>query len=233
MRGPVGVIVSASVVGLGIMAIAWLASQSWIQDGASELDGLGGGGLASAALFALAFVILATLMVPSSMMKLLAGAILGFGWGTMAAWIGSMIGAIPGFLIGRHLMAERWGRYTENNERLRALELAVTDNGIRTMVIVRLSLLLPYNVLNYTLGATRLSKKDYLIGNIATIGPSLIYVWWGSQLSALADAGSAVEKDMMWWTVMLFSLVLTIWFIIQTGRLTKGHLEIWANPEAE
>jgi uncharacterized membrane protein YdjX (TVP38/TMEM64 family) len=225
--------ISACAVGFGIMGVAWLASQSWIQEGAAKLDLAGGGGFVSALLFAMAFAILATFMVPSSMMKLLMGAVLGFGWGTMAAWIGSMLGAIPGFIIGRHIMAKKWQNYSEDKALFKAVENSIVENGIRTIIIVRLSLILPYNVLNYVLGATELKPRDYIIGNIATIGPSLVYAWWGSQMSNVAEVATGVEKGLLWWVVMLGSVIITAVFIIHTRKLTMKHLEQWPDEQEQ
>jgi uncharacterized membrane protein YdjX (TVP38/TMEM64 family) len=92
---------------------------------------------------------------------------------------------------------------------------------------------LPYNILNYVLGATELKQRDYVIGNIATIGPSLVYAWWGSQMSNVAEVATGVEKDLLWWVVMLGSIIITAVFIIHTRKLTMQHLEQWPDEQEQ
>ena len=178
-------------------------------------------------LYALLFAFLATFMIPSSLMKLLAGAVFGFGWGSLAGWLGSMIGAIIPFILTKYWLSE-WAKNKINQfPQAQAIEQAVIDQGVKTVVLLRLSLILPYNVLNYILGPTRLKTRDYLIGNFATIGPSILYAWWGSQLVSVAKlaSGETGERGELWWGSMIVSLLFTIWLIIHTRQLASSHLE--------
>jgi len=218
--GGIAVIVSAFSLLFMILESPIVDPLFSIADDLSEM------GVSGVFLYALLFAILATFMIPSSLMKLLAGAVFGFGWGSLAGWLGSMIGAIIPFIIAKHWLSD-WAKNKINQfPTVEAIEQAVIQQGIKTVVLLRLSLILPYNLLNYILGPTRLKTSDYLIGNVATIGPSILYAWWGSQLASVAKiASGGDEREGLWWIAMIISLLLTIWLIMQTRKLAITHLE--------
>ncbi len=178
-------------------------------------------------LYALAFVILATVMVPSSLMKLVAGALFGFTGGLVAGGLGAFFGAFVPFYMVRYFGWRRWLEPSLEKPMWRALDEAAEENGFIVTALLRLSLVLPYNFSNYLWGATRIRSSDYLKGNLLTFVPTALYAWWGAALGDVAAivAGTGPERDTLWWATMIFSLILTIGGAIWMHRLAKNRLD--------
>lgn len=204
-----------------------------LSKGAAPLAELGWAG---PLIYAVAFAILAAVLVPSSLMKLVAGALFGFWGGLVAGGLGAFIGAaIPFALVRRLGLRHRFQRQLEQ-PMWRAMDEAAEANGFMLTVLLRLSLVLPYNLSNYLWGATRISWRDYMRGNLFTFGPTMLYAWWGATLGDVAAivTGSGPERDAMWWTAMILSLVLTVGGAVWMHRLTQSRLDaILAATESE
>lgn len=173
------------------------------------------------------FVILATLMVPSSLMKLVAGALFGFTGGVIAGVLGAYVGALVPFYIVRRLGGRKLVEKKLHEPKWKAVDEATTENGLALTVLIRLSLVLPYNFSNYILGATDIRDRDYALGNVATIFPTILYAWWGATIGNMADiiAGVGPEKDALWWVAMAVSVLVTIVGAVWMHRLSKHKLE--------
>ncbi|MET0961889.1 MAG: TVP38/TMEM64 family protein [Noviherbaspirillum sp.] len=122
------------------------------------------------ALFVLLYVLAVVLLVPGSVLALAAGLVYG-PWGLPLALVGATTGAALSFLIGRHLAGPQVRLLSRRRPVLRAVESAVRDGGWRFVGLVRLSPLLPFNLLNYFFGVTRIPFQDYLLATFAGIVP--------------------------------------------------------------
>ena len=127
------------------------------------------------------YIIFGIIALPASFHKYLAGVIYGFGPGIIIAWFGSMIGAIAPFFLGKRWMNPYARRALENYPSLKGLEGEMTKQGTKVVALTRVSLVIPYGVLNYAYGATTIKFKDFIIGNLAMIVPSIMYAWWAPQ----------------------------------------------------
>ena len=77
-------------------------------------------------IFMLLYIAFGIIALPASFHKYLAGVIYGFGPGIIIAWIGSMIGAIAPFFLGKKWMNPYARRALENYPSLQALENEMT-----------------------------------------------------------------------------------------------------------
>ncbi len=185
------------------------------------------GSLTGPLAFALMFSVLATLMVPSSFMKLVAGALFGFSGGLLAGWLGAMGGAILPFLIARHTMSERVQNWASKHPRINALDRVAGERGILVTALIRLSLVIPYNLINWAMGPSKIKTRDWIIGNTATVVPTIMYAWWGSKLGDALAIGqdASPPKDALWWSSMILSIILTVGGIIWMDRLSRNYLD--------
>ena len=53
--------------------------------------------------------------------------------------------------------------------------------------LLRLCPIIPYNILNYLLGATEMKFKDFMLGCVAFIPGILVFVFIGTTISDLAS----------------------------------------------
>jgi len=170
------------------------------------------------------YVILAVLLIPASFHKFVTGLLFGFWAGLVIAFAGGMIAAILPFLIAKRWL-EPWTRKRiEKSELLSSVEKAVLEDGDKTVFLTRISLVLPYGVLNYVYGLTRVSFKNYMRGNVGMFVPAILYAWWGSQAAGLAEA-TQQGRDWTYWFAIVISAIITILVIIHLRKLTLKHLD--------
>lgn len=136
---------------------------------------------------AIAFIgvyIIATLIcLPGSILALGGGALFGAIWGAVFVFLGGFLGAVSAFSLGRSLLKERVAKRLEKNPYLQALNSAVVTKGWKIACLLHLSPMIPFNVLNYALGASKISFKDFAIATGIGIVPGVIlYSFLGSAI---------------------------------------------------
>ena len=170
------------------------------------------------------YIVFGIIALPASFHKYLAGVIYGFGPGIIIAWIGSMIGAIAPFFLGKKWMNPYARKSLENYPSLKGLEDEMTKQGVKVVALTRASLVIPYGVLNYAYGATKLKFKDFIIGNFAMIIPSIMYAWWGSQTIVTSDGIETAAKTPFDFVIVGLSVIITIVLIVK-GKQIMDNLE--------
>ena len=131
------------------------------------IDWVGENPAAGAVLLAGVYVVAAVCFVPGSILTLGAGAAfssaLGLGWGvvvgTIAVWVGAAVGGLVSFALGRFALHRLVNRLLQRWKLTAALDAALRDEGLKLMVLLRLSPLIPFNALNYVLAGTTACSK--------------------------------------------------------------------------
>ena len=167
------------------------------------------------------YIIFGILVIPASFHKYLSGILFGFTFGLLIAWIGGMIAAIIPFLLGKKWLNPYAKKLLNKNPKLRGLEKAIIADKWRTVALSRVSLVIPYGVLNYAFGATDIRLRDYLIGNFAMIVPSIMYAWWGSQTRIIAGAIETQDKGITYVISIIISIILTFWLVIRSTSISR------------
>jgi len=101
-----------------------------------------------------------------------------------------------------------------------AVDRAVESEGLRLVFLLRLSPVVPYILLNYVLGISRLRFRDYL-GGLAGMLPTItMYVYAGKVAGDLAAlfAGDSRPKGPAYYAMLTFGLVTTIVASILVAR---------------
>ncbi|HKY59622.1 MAG TPA: TVP38/TMEM64 family protein, partial [Gemmatimonadota bacterium] len=141
-------------------------------------------------LLAALWIPVALLLVPGSLVTLGTGFLLGVGWGMVTVSIGSTLGAVAAFLVGRTVARERVRVWIADRPRFRAVDRAVEKDGLGIVLLTRLSPLFPYNFLNYAYGLTGVRLRDYALGSwVGMLPGTLLYVVLGSTAQALTSLG--------------------------------------------
>jgi len=191
---------------------------------AEQLQGLGFiGGAVFACVYAGACITLA----PATPFPLTAGFLWGPFWGFLVAWSGEVLGALLGFGLGRTLLRERAEQLAERFPLLGAVQEAVEEGGLRLLLLVRLSPVFPFGVLNYSLGLSRVGWLPYTLSTVLGVMPaSALLVYAGASLTRLADAirGEAPlgTGEMV---VSVLGLAATWVVVTMVGRATRRAVE--------
>ncbi len=134
-------------------------------------------------------IIGAILFFPGTPLTLLAGATLGVWWGSLVSIIGNTLGAVAAFFIARYFLKDYVQAHAyQKYPKIRMYENRFFKNGFATVIFLRLVPLFPFNALNYLLGVTHVSARDYILGTAIGIIPGTIaFVYFGESLSMLSS----------------------------------------------
>ena len=176
-------------------------------------------------------VVLATvLFVPGSGSMMIAGYLFGLGIGTLASALAITLGAQCAFLMGR-LVARDWvaGKVT-GNRRLEALESGLREEAFLIVVLTRLSLVIPFNMLNYAYGITSVRSGVHLVATaVGMLIPVAMYVYLGTLARDIGDilSGTAAPTAMGYWIagIGLVAIVVLTWVMHRAAsRALERHL---------
>ena len=101
------------------------------------------------------------LFIPGTLLTTLGAALFGPYRGFLFVWLGAMLGATGAFLIGRYLGREFAASLI--GDRLRKYDDAIERNGFATVLYLRL-VYFPFTPMNFGMGLTKVSFRDYLWG---------------------------------------------------------------------
>ena len=173
----------------------------------------------------LLYVVLALLIAPASLHKFISGVLFGFWAGWAIAFIGACLGAILPFILTKKYLYDFVEGKLEKKPTLNALKNAVSKDGLRCVLLTRVSLVIPYPVLNYGYGLTDVKFKDYFLGNFGMIIPGALYAYWGSKAADLSVAMNE-GRDWTYWTAVIASVILTVWIIVYLRKITLAHIAL-------
>ena len=140
--------------------------------------------VAHVVLFALGTV----LFVPGILFALAGGMLFGPVWGTILNLTGATLGATAAFLAARYLAGD-WVRHKAGG-RLDRLIAGVEAEGWRFVAFVRLVPLVPFNLLNYALGLTRIPLIPYVLASLVCMAPGAVAYTWLGHAGREAAAGN-------------------------------------------
>lgn len=129
-------------------------------------------------IFILAYIIATVLFLPGALFTFAGGIIFGPVLGVFYNLVGATIGAALSFLIARYLASDFVSQ--RSGGKLKQLINGVETEGWRFVAFVRLVPLFPFNLLNYALGLTKISFRQYLVATFIFIIPgSIAYTYIG------------------------------------------------------
>jgi uncharacterized membrane protein YdjX (TVP38/TMEM64 family) len=170
------------------------------------------------------------MMLPASLLFMLAGFLFGLGQGFALTWLAGFIASTLAFLAGRTLARPWVERRLRRQATFMAIDRTIRRKDLLVVLHTRLVMVLPYPPLNYTLGLTAVSLRQYVIGtNLGMILPMFLFVYLGSTASDLAAiARGEVRLDGMEWLLgmaALAAVVVTVALIVRSaGRVLKEEL---------
>ena len=191
---------------------------------AEWVDGLGVWG---PAVFIAGYAGATVAFVPGSVLTLTAGAIFGLARGIAYVMVGATIGASLAFLLGRYLARGAIEQRLEGDSRFAAIDSAVGREGLKIVLLLRLSPVFPFNLLNYALGLTNVRFVDYFIACLGMIPGTLVYIYYGKLAGDVAQlaGGAAVGRGAEYYAVLVLGLVATVVVTTIVTRTARRALQ--------
>ena len=174
-----------------------------------------------------------TLLLPGVWASMLAGALYGPLWGSVLVFIGACLGAEAAFLIGRHWLRGWAQRRLQALPRLRAVEQAVSREGLKLVLLTRLSPAFPFSLLNLAYGLSAVSLRDYSLGLIGILPGTVLFCGLGALAGDVARFGSVLagQADAGAWSLRILGLLATVAVVVLVGRAARRALQGVELPE--
>jgi uncharacterized membrane protein YdjX (TVP38/TMEM64 family) len=172
-------------------------------------------------LFVLLYIAAAVTLAPAFFLTVAAGAMFGVWWGSVIVFIGASLGASAVYALASPLARSRWMQRATRDPRVAAVRTAVAGEGIRVMFLLRLSPLVPYNILNYALALSGVRYADFVVALMGMIPAILMYTYYGKvvgDVAALA-AGVSPPRGPEYYALLVVGLIA---IIVSTTMITRA-----------
>ena len=197
--------------------------QEWLRNALQWVDNLGA--IAPIA-FMLIYIAATVAFLPGSVLTLGAGVLFGIVQGSIYVFFGATIGATLAFLVGRYLARGWISKKIAGNKKFSAIDRAVGKEGFKIVLLTRLSPIFPFNLLNYGLGVTGVSLKDYVLASIGMIPGTVMYVYIGSLAGSLATIGGETNANpVAQWAIRIIGFVATVAVTLYVTKIARKALD--------
>jgi uncharacterized membrane protein YdjX (TVP38/TMEM64 family) len=183
-------------------------------------------------LFILLYVAAAVTLAPAFFLTVAAGAIFGVWWGSVIVFIGASLGASAVYALATPLGRSRWMQRVTRDPRVAAVRDAVAGEGIRIMLLLRLSPLVPYNILNYALALSGVRYADFVVALLGMIPAILMYTYYGKvvgDVAALA-AGVSPPRGPEYYVLLVVGLIAIVLSTLMITRAARRAIERQRHP---
>jgi len=182
--------------------------------------------LLASPLGALAFIPLyalwVTLLLPGVWASMLAGALYGTWWGSLVVFVGASLV----FLLGRGRLRGWARRRLAAAPKLLAVEQAVSREGLRLVLLTRLSPAFPFSLLNLAYGLSEVSLRDYTIGLIGILPGTVLFCALGALAGDVTRFNTVLagQADPLTWVVRILGIAATVAVTLLITRVARRAL---------
>ncbi len=198
--------------------------QIWLKNALEWINEQGAvGGIA----FILLYIVATVAFLPGSILTLGAGVVFDVFLGSVYVFIGATIGAIAAFLVGRYIARGWVANKIAGNEKFAAVDKAVGREGLKIVLLTRLSPVFPFNLLNYAYGVTGVSLKDYVLGTIGILPGTIMYVYLGSLAGNIATIGTGDQPSnpTVVWAIRIIGFIATVAVTLYVTKVARKALD--------
>jgi uncharacterized membrane protein YdjX (TVP38/TMEM64 family) len=175
--------------------------------------------------YAAIYAICTVLMVPGTVLTLTAGVIFSNLWiavGTIS--VGSTVGACMAMPLGRTVLRKQVKSKVAQFPVFDAVDTAVGQKGFLMVGLLRLSPVIPFNVLNYGLGLTAVPFWQYALASWLGMLPGTfmyVYIPWAAKNAAVSkqtNDTATIIKDILLYGVGSVVTIAVVVFVTWVGR---------------
>ena len=233
-RGPARLIKPAIILVALVALVAAsfvLPVKDYFVNALGWVEGLGAWGPAFVAIF---YIVACVFMLPGSILTLGAGFLFGVVGGTAVVSVGSTLGATAAFVIGRFLARDWIAAKVAGRPRFAAIDEAVGREGLKIVLLTRLSPIFPFNFLNYAFGLTGVPLWKYFLASwLGMLPGTVMYVYLGATLGSLAEvAAGRAEKTLAEWVFFGVGLAVTVVVTVVVTMIARKALAAASSPGA-
>ena len=178
-------------------------------------------------LFAIILIFGVVILAPTPILKVTAGALFPYWLAVLINFTASIVGGLLAFLLGRWLFRDMIAKIVVEDKRLQKVESAIEDEAMKISVLVRLSPLIPDELLNYVMASGPVTTRVFFLSSLSSIIYSLAYAYFGLALGKLAlssEGMSQFNQSPVGMGLLILGLIATVIATIIVTRVTMAAL---------
>ena len=150
---------------------------------------------------------------------------LGLVFSTISVFVGASLGATAAFLLGRYLFQESIQDLARRFQVFQAVDSALESQGLKIMILLRLSPIIPFNAINYILGVTSVSLRAYMLACFAMLPGTILYTFLGSSAGSIVESASSGGGNIILTiTIIVLGIIFGVSSIVATTYYAKKEL---------
>lgn len=160
------------------------------------------------------YTVVVALFLPGVVLIVGAGFVFGFWKALLATWIGGAIGQAFAFLLARYLLADWVDSFVRVKWRKwEVIDRAIAHDGWKLVLIMRLSPVIPYNLLNIAMGTTSMPFWQFtLVSALGIVFECSIFCYLGSMATSITSivSGHSTGAATVHWLLLGLSGVMCV-----------------------
>lgn len=154
------------------------------------------------------------LFMPGVVFILGSGFIFGFWRGLLAVWIGGAVGQALAFLLARYLLRDWVETFVRTKWRKwKFIDAAIENEGWKLVLIMRLSPIIPYNLLNIAMATTSMHFWQFtIVSAIGIVFECSVFCYLGTMAESITSiaSGEAGPPKAIQWVLLGVSLTMCV-----------------------
>ena len=157
---------------------------------------------------------------------------LGIFIGTATVFFGATLGATLSFFMGRYLLKDLTGKLRRKFDVVRAIDKAIEKEGFKTMFLLRLSPLIPFNALNYIMSGTSISLRlrISMCWNV-TCNCCICICWNNIHVAATGKYEGDADTSVITLVLFIVGAICGILAIVRISMVAKSYLSNVVNEK--
>ncbi|KGG10619.1 putative DedA family protein [Prochlorococcus sp. SS52] len=152
---------------------------------------------------------------------MLAGLIYGSFLGSIFVFIGATLGAVLTFYSVRIFLRSWIQSRLSLWPKLQSIENTITNEGLKLIIMMRLSPAFPFGLLNLAYGISNVKFRDFLIGLLAIAPGTFLYCSLGSLAGEISRFNEILSNKSEWnslfYTILSLISTAIVVFILARG----------------
>ncbi len=176
-------------------------------------------------------VIALTLLIPKTIVSLLAGAIFGTWLGVLLMLVIAVLAAAINYSIGRWWFRAAVNNLAQHRDRtnwLPILRLTANEASMRLHVLIRLTPI-PTAFISYAMGASGCQLRPFLAGTALAVIPQSLWVHAGTAYQAMDQTSTNHAELLSLGTSVAAAITLSVWL----PRIAKSKLQVISVEQAK
>ena len=171
--------------------------------------------------FSLIYIVSSLLLLPGSIITLAGGFIFGLKQGIILSSIASTIGATASFILGRYLIKK--SIQNKLDQKFKPINRLIYKQGFLIILLLRLTPIIPYNILNYVLSISNVSINKFILASwLGMLPMTILYTYLGTLAVNLKTVNNVLlDHHHSLSSIFLIGLITTVLLAIYAKNIAK------------